>query len=107
MQEASRYLEKARQSFSNARAGRAYLAAVDASQAFIFDCTGRIAKTHHGVQSEFHRLTRDELRIDKVLPISLAQAYNLKAAADYETGHIPLECSAAARFVDRIAAFRQ
>jgi len=120
--EAAAYLAKARQCLSNARAslgfglsndaGRsAYLAAFHASQAFIFERTGKAAKTHQGVQSELHRLALNEPRLDKAFPPFLTQAYNLKAVADYETGAnsaIPPERSAAAietaaRFVDCIA----
>jgi uncharacterized protein (UPF0332 family) len=93
-------------------AGRgAYLAASHAAQAFIFERTGKTAKTHQGVQSEFHRLAREEFRIERVLPPFLVQAYNLKAVADYETGpdsDIPPERSAAAietaaRFLHRMS----
>ena len=120
--EASAYLTKARQCLANAKAslgfglsndaGRgAYLAAYHASQAFIFEQTGKAAKTHQGVQSEFHRLARQEPRIDKEFPQFITKAYNLKAVADYETGpnsDVPKERSAeaiktAARFVDCIA----
>lgn len=120
--EATRYLEKAYRCLSDARAslgfglnndaGRgAYLAVFHASQAFIFERTGKAAKTHQGVQSEFHRLARDEPRIDKALPPFLAQAYNLKAVADYETGpdsDIPPDRAAAAietagHFIESIA----
>lgn len=121
-QEAQSYLAKARQCLANAGAclgfglsndaGRgAYLAAFHASQAFIFERTGKATKTHQGVQSEFHRLARDEPRIDKEFPPFLSHAYNLKAVADYETGpdsDIQPERSAeaievATRFVDCIA----
>lgn len=120
--EATRYLEKAHQCLGNAKAslgyglsndaGRgAYLTAFHASQALIFEKTGKAAKTHQGVQSEFHRLAQCEPRIDRSLAPFLSQAYNLKAVADYETGpdsDIPPEQSAAAletatRFVDCIA----
>ena len=120
--ETSRYLEKARQCLSNAKAalgyglsndaGRgAYLTVFHAAQALIFEQTGKVAKTHQGVQSEFHRLAKREPRIDKAFAPFLGQAYNLKAVADYETGpdsNIPLERSAAAletatRFVACIA----
>ena len=36
----------------------AYLAAFHAAQAVIFERTGRVVKTHRGVQSEFLRLTK-------------------------------------------------
>ena len=77
----------------------------------IFEKTGKVAKTHQGVQSEFHRLAQCEPRLDKAFAPFLNQAYNLKAVADYETGpdsDIPPERSAAAletatRFIDGIA----
>ena len=95
--ETEAYLEKARQCLSSAHAnlgirlandaGRnAYLAVFHAAQALIFERTGKAAKSHRGVQSEFHRLAKDDPNIDKSFPVFLAQAYNLKAVADYETG---------------------
>jgi len=120
--EAERYLEKARRCLADARAslgfglsndaGRgAYLAVFHAAQAFIFERTAKAAKTHQGVQSEFHRLARNEPRIDPAFPPFLNRAYNLKTVADYETGpdaEIPPERSAeaiatAARFVECLA----
>ncbi|HVY17740.1 MAG TPA: HEPN domain-containing protein [Rhodopila sp.] len=68
-------------------AGRAaYLAGFHAAQALIFERTGRMVKTHKGVRTEFHRLTRDEPGIDHRLRGFLGVAYNLKTIADYETG---------------------
>jgi len=120
--EAARYREKASRCLADARAslgfglsndaGRgAYLAAFHATQALIFERSGKSAKTHQGVQSEFHRLARNEPRIAPSLPPFLAQAYNLKAVADYETGpdaDIPPEHSAAAiekatNFINQVA----
>lgn len=120
--EATDYLGKARQCLASARAilaieesndaGRAaYLAAFHAAQAFIFEGTGKIAKTHRGLHSEFARLAKDDPRIDKSFPVFLTQAYNLKAVADYEMGPgavIPPERAEAAvetagRFIDCIA----
>jgi uncharacterized protein (UPF0332 family) len=120
--EAVGYLDKARQCLGYARvnlgvklgndAGRnAYLAAFHAAQAFIFERTGKVAKTHRGVHAEFNRLAKGEMRIDRGLQRFLQQAYNLKAVADYEMGAdsvVPLERAAAAienaaRFVESIA----
>ncbi len=95
--EAKDYLDRARLLLKEARAvaaiklleatGRAaYLAAFHAAQAFIFDRTGKIAKTHTGVRSEFARLAKDDPRIDRTFPTFLARAYNLKTAADYAVG---------------------
>ncbi len=120
--ETEAYLEKARQCLSNAHAnlsiqlandaGRnAYLAVFHAAQALIFERTGKAAKTHRGVQSEFVRLAKDDPKIDKSFSTFLAQAYNLKAVADYETGpdsFLPPERAAmaietAARFVESLS----
>lgn len=71
----------------NEAAGRsAYLAGFHAAQALISHRTGRAAKTHKGVNVEWHRLTRDNPSIDQELRAFLGFAFNLKAIADYETG---------------------
>lgn len=57
-----------------------------AAQALISEATGRTIKTHKGVHSEFHRLTKDDPRLDAQLRAFLSKTYNLKAIADYETG---------------------
>lgn len=44
---------------TEAAARTAYLAAFQAAQALIFEHTGRVAKTHSGVKSEFHRLAQN------------------------------------------------
>ncbi len=122
--ETSEHLDKAREYLGKARglldvmhyndeAGRAaYLAGYHAAQALISERTGKIAKTHEGVNSQFNLLTKGDSRIDTQLRRFLAQAYNLKAVADYETGPgsvVPVErveaaIAAAVRFVDRVAA---
>jgi uncharacterized protein (UPF0332 family) len=69
--EAEAYLEKARRCLSSADAnlgiglandaGRnAHPAVFHAALALIFERTGKAAKSHRGVQSEFHRLAKDE-----------------------------------------------
>lgn len=95
--ETGAYLAKAHQALKEARivadndlaeaAGRAaYLAAYNAAQAYIFERSGKIAKSHNGVRSEFARLAREEPRIDRRFVTFLARAYNLKATADYAIG---------------------
>lgn len=95
--EAARYLDKAQKCVANGYTsltvnltndgGRsAYLAAFHAAQALIFERTGKIAKTHKGVNAEFARLVKDTSQLDNNLPRFLQRAYNLKAVADYETG---------------------
>lgn len=108
--EAAYLLAKGRESLADAQdflkmkksnpAGRAaYQAAFHVAQAYIFQKTNKIAKTHKGVHNRFYDLTKDDKRIDAKLAAFLPQAYNLKAIADYEYGpnsNIPLEKSSAA-----------
>jgi uncharacterized protein (UPF0332 family) len=108
--EAAGYLDKANRCLDYARtnlgvalgndAGRnAYLAAFHAAQVLIFERTGAVAKSHHGVHAEFNRLAKDDTRIGIEIRRFLAQAYNLKAIADYEMGPeavVPLERAEAA-----------
>ena len=95
--EANQHLAKARQSLGKARAmqgigladeaGRAaYLAAFHASQALIFERTGRTPKTHQGVRAQFGALARAEPRIDNSLRRFLTDGYDLKSVADYGIG---------------------
>ncbi|MGJ0504993.1 MAG: HEPN domain-containing protein [Methylocystis sp.] len=83
--ETGAYLAKAQQSLKEARivaandlseaAGRAaYPAAYQAAQALIFERTGKAAKSHNGVRSEFARLAREEPRIDRRFVAFLARA---------------------------------
>ncbi len=97
----------------NDEAGRAaYLAGYHAAQALISERTGKIAKTHEGVNSQFNLLTKGDGRVDAELRRFLSQAYNLKAVADYEAGPgsvVPRDRAEAAivtavRFVDCVAA---
>ena len=46
----------------------------------------RIYKRHAGVQSEFHRLVKDQARVDDQIRAFLGRSYDLKSIADYETG---------------------
>jgi uncharacterized protein (UPF0332 family) len=90
---------------------RPILAGYHAAMAFVLEKTGKAAKTHSGLRSEFARLARIEPRIDPRLVGFLARAYTLKSAADY--GVDPLaaisveqasEASNVARqFIDTIA----
>jgi uncharacterized protein (UPF0332 family) len=64
----------------------AYIASFHVAQAYIFERTRKIAKSHHGVQTEFFRLTRDDSRVDPALRRFLSQSYEFKSVADYSTG---------------------
>ena len=117
LDKARAYLTKARGLLDvmhyNDEAGRAaYLAGYHAAQALISERTGKIAKTHEGVNSQFNLLTKGDPRVDTALRRFLTQAYDLKAVADYEAGPsaiVPAERAEAAiqlatRFVECVAA---
>jgi uncharacterized protein (UPF0332 family) len=91
MEKSREFLVKAQGMFDNHwpdETGRAaYLAGLHAAQAFIFETSREIAKSHKRVQSEFGRLTKGDPRFDMELRAFLGRTYNLKAIADYETGH--------------------
>lgn len=115
--EADRFLQKARAHLNRAAlmlgiglredAGRAaYLACFHAAQAFIFETTGKVLKSHNGVQTEFLRLSKDDQRFGADLRVFLSQAYNLKAIADYETGpESGITAERAAAAIDMAKAF--
>lgn len=67
-------------------AREAYLAAFHAVEAYLFDRTGKPAKTHRGLRSEFGRLARNDPRIDREFLTFLAEAYEYKSIADYGVG---------------------
>jgi uncharacterized protein (UPF0332 family) len=64
----------------------AYLAGFHAGQAFLFETSGKVFKSHKGVQSEFSRLTKDDRRFTPDQRVFLSRTYSLKTIADYETG---------------------
>jgi uncharacterized protein (UPF0332 family) len=96
--EAADYLGKARQCLDDARqiaaatplhhivAREAYLAAYHAAEAYLFERTGRAAKTHRGLRSEFSRLARSEPSIGREFLTFLAEGYEYKSIADYSIG---------------------
>ncbi len=119
--EAARYLARAREDLSDARqiagigpatpaARSAYYAAFHAAEAMIFDRTGRVARTHAGVRSEFARLAKGDGRIDRSMTTFLAKAYQYKEIGDYAIdptitvtmGNAEAAIKAAADFIDRI-----
>jgi len=117
LDKAGEYLVKARTLLDvvhyNDEAGRAaYLAGFHAAEALISERTGRVAHSHDGVSSQFHRLTRGDARFDDELRAFLGRTYNLKAIADYETGprsvvareRVEAAILTATRFVETIAA---
>jgi uncharacterized protein (UPF0332 family) len=92
--ETRKFLDKARSDLSDAKkiaaielanvaARSAYYAAFHAAEGLIFERTGKVAKTHSGVRSEFARLSKDTPGIGKALVAFLAEAYKFKELSDY------------------------
>ena len=88
--ETADYLAKARATLADAEkiaalplphiaAREAYLAVFHAAEAYIFEQTGKVAKTHRSVRGEFARLARAEPRIGRDLVTFLGTAYQFKA----------------------------
>jgi uncharacterized protein (UPF0332 family) len=120
--ESKEHLDKAWEQLAKARnlldatqyadeAGRcAYLAAFHAAQALISERTGRSARRHAGVHSQFNLLTKDDPRVEELRHF-LTDAFDLKSAADYETGpdafvsaeEARAAIATATRFIQRIA----
>lgn len=96
--EAHGHIEKAREYLAKARnlpdivhysdeAGRAvYLAGFHAAQALISERTGRVPKTHSGVNAQFNLLVKEDARVDGELRAFLPRAFDLKTTVDYATG---------------------
>jgi uncharacterized protein (UPF0332 family) len=92
-------------------AREAYLAVFHAAEAYIFEQTDNVAKTHRGVRSEFARLAKAEPHIGRELTAFLGAAYQFKTRADYAIGATaapitPAEANVAIimarRFIDAI-----
>lgn len=87
--ETADYLSKARDDLNDARkivaiglakvaARSACHAAFHAAEAFIGERTGKTAKTHSGLRTEFARLAKGAPEIDKAFSVFLAQACKYK-----------------------------
>ena len=98
--ETSNFLSAADEALSDARgnlsinisrqaARLAYYAQFHAAQALIFERTCKIAKTHKGVDTQFHKLAKTEPALPADLPGQLSAAYYFKEVADYDTGISP------------------
>ena len=71
-------------------AREAYLASFHVAQAYIFERIDKTFKTHHGVQREFFRLTKDDARTDQDLRRFLSRSYEFKSVAEYFSGPNPV-----------------
>jgi uncharacterized protein (UPF0332 family) len=107
-QMAERALERAR---DIAKAGvyevaarEAYISALNAARAVIFDKTGNATKTHAGVRTLLSKLIQDGMKFDPTLAAFLRQGFDVKQATDYGP-HQHLEKADAELFIERAEAF--
>lgn len=120
--ETADYLAKARSALADAHkiaalplpqiaAREAYVAVFHAAEAYIFEQTDKVAKSHRGVQTELARLTKAEPRMGRDLAAFLTAAYQFKQRSDYAIGYSAAPMSSAeaatalaeaARFIDAI-----
>jgi uncharacterized protein (UPF0332 family) len=61
----------------------AYTAAFHAAEPYIVERTGKVAKTHSGVRSEFLRLLKEESGDVRAFGRTLKDGYHFKEVADY------------------------
>jgi uncharacterized protein (UPF0332 family) len=73
-------------SLSHIAAREAYLAVFHAAESYIFEQTGKLARTHRGVRSEYTRLSRSEPRIGWHLVTFLGTPCQFKTRANYAVG---------------------
>jgi uncharacterized protein (UPF0332 family) len=117
--EAANYFFKAQEDLSDARqiaaiglakvaARSAYYAAFHAAEARIVERTGKVAKSHSGVRSEFARLARDDPHLGKATTAFFAQAYKYFAQAyKYkEIGDYGVGADAVITLLDAAAAIK-
>lgn len=112
------HLRKARQMLADARtiagislhhvaAREAYLAAFHAAEAYIFEQTGKVAKTHRGVRAMFSRVAKAEPRISQEFVAFLGRGYELKSIVDYDTNDAtpPISAERAGFAIDTAGRF--
>jgi uncharacterized protein (UPF0332 family) len=69
--------------FPEVAAREAYLAALSAARAVIFEKTGKAAKTHGGVRAVFLKLVNEGMAFDRKVARFLADGFELKTTVDY------------------------
>jgi uncharacterized protein (UPF0332 family) len=70
--------------FREVAAREAYLSALSAARAIIFEVVGKAAKTHTGVRTTFLKLVHDGMPFDRNVADFLAEGFELKTSVDYE-----------------------
>ena len=74
--------------FRTKRPGWPTTGSFTAAHALILERTGKISKTHKGVDKEFHRIAKAEVTLPPGMAAELSTAYRFKERADYEVGNL-------------------
>lgn len=83
----------------------AYIAALNAARAIIFEKTGLAVKSHSGARAKFHELIHDGLPFDSEVAKFLNDGFNTKQAVDYGDGPLFVDRSTAEDYLARAEAF--
>lgn len=106
---AERALDRARRiakaGVYDSAAREAYVAALGAARAVIFDKTGTAPKTHAGVRMQFFKLIHDGLPFDLALARFLQDGFDVKQTVDYDVVPAAVDRSKAQAFIVTGAAF--
>ena len=105
---AERALERARgiakAGIHDVAAREAYISALNAARAVIFEKTGNATKTHAGVRTQMYKLIKDGMSFDPNLAAFLREGLDVKNATDYGPPRY-LDRSDAESFIERAATF--
>lgn len=83
----------------------AYMSALNATRAVIFDKTGVAPKTHSGARAKFHQLVHEGIEFDDSLLGFLSSGFNAKQGIDYGPDLFFVNREEAIVYLDRAAAF--
>jgi len=86
-------------------ARNAYLTALNATRAIIFEKTGIAPKTHSGTRAKFHELIHGGMAFDQELARFLSEGFDTKQGVDYGPEVVLVSRTQAEGYVNRAAAF--
>jgi uncharacterized protein (UPF0332 family) len=86
-------------------ARNAYLAALNAARAVVFDKTTMAPKTHSGTRAKFHDLVREGMAFDQTLLKFLSDGFETKQGVDYGPEVVHVSRDLAEDHLKRAAAF--
>jgi uncharacterized protein (UPF0332 family) len=102
-------LKRARSTFLSGHyedaARNAYLAALNATRALIFEKTGLAVKSHSGARSKLYELMHNGLPFDGEIAEFLQDGFDTKQGVDYGDGPLFVDRATAESYLARAEAF--